>query len=56
MSLEQIFEGVGTKISDVRPTVNGWPASVDADLAPSRIARLELFELSRVGVKEAKGH
>jgi hypothetical protein len=67
MTLEKIFKNVGTKISDVRPTVHGRAARVDVDLvrrsdglalgrARSRIARGEFFELPGVGVKEAKCH
>ena len=53
MSLEQIFEDVSPEISDVRAAVNGRSASVDADLAPCRIARLKVFQLARISIKEA---
>src|SRR5258708_505964 len=56
MTLQQIFEDVGAKISNVRAAVNGRPASVHVDLARSGVARLELFELSRVSVKKANRH
>jgi hypothetical protein len=53
MPLEQIFEDIGAKISNVRPTVNGRPARVDADLAFGGIAGFEFFDLARIGVKKA---
>jgi hypothetical protein len=56
MALKQIFEDVSAKVSDVCSAVDGRPASVDADCAPGRIARFELFDLARVGVKEAHCH
>src|SRR6266478_7163222 len=67
MTLQQIFENIGAKISNMRAAVNGRPTSVDVDLvrqpdglvpwrARSGVAGLELFELSRVGVKETNRH
>src|SRR6267143_2375108 len=67
MTLQQIFENIGAKISNVRAAVNGRPTSVDVDLvrrpaglvpwrARSGVARLELFELSRISVEEANRH
>jgi len=56
MALEQIFEDVGAEISDVRPAVNGWAACVDTDRTFGGIARFELFDLARVGVKKAQGY
>jgi len=56
MTLKQILEDVSAKISDVCAAIDGWPASVDADCVPGRIARFELFDLARVGVKEAHCH
>ena len=53
MLLEQILEDIRAKVADMRAAVDRWPASVDVDLASGRIARLELFELARVSVKEA---
>ena len=53
MTLEQIFKNVGPKISYVRPTINRRPASVDTDGAVDGVARLELFDLTRVRVKKA---
>ena len=38
VALKQIFKDVGAEISDVGAAVNCRPASVDADLARSRIA------------------
>ena len=56
MSLQQVLEDISAEVSDVRATVNSRSACVDADLAGSWIARLELFELPRVGVKETQRH
>jgi hypothetical protein len=56
MALKQILEDVSAKISDMCPAVNGRSASVDADWARCRIARLEFFDLARVSVKEAQRH
>jgi hypothetical protein len=53
MSLKEIFEDIGAKVSNVRPAVNGWPARVNANLALGGIARFEFFDLARVGVKKA---
>ena len=54
--LQQIFENVGAKISDVSAAVNRRPAGVDVDLAILRVARLKFFDLARVGIKKAKRH
>ena len=56
MALKQIFEDVGAKIPDVCAAVDGWSASVHADRPCAGIARLEFFDLTRVGVKEARRH
>src|SRR3979411_3009903 len=67
MALQQICEKIGAKISNVGAAVNGRPTSVDVDLvrrsdgfvpwrARSGVASLELFALSRIGVKEANRH
>ena len=56
MPLEQIFEDVGAKISDVRVAVNRRPAGVHLHRATVRIERPELLDLARVGVKETQGH
>jgi hypothetical protein len=56
MALKQIFKNVGPKISYVRPTINGRPASVDTDGAVDWVARFELFDLTRVRVKKAQRH
>src|SRR6266404_7366342 len=67
VTLQQIFENIGAKISNMRAAVNGRPTSVDVDLvrgpaglvswrARSGVARFELFALSRIGVKEANRH
>ena len=50
MPLQQIFENVRAKISDVGMAINRWPASVHRDVG--RIARGELLQLPRVGVKQ----
>jgi hypothetical protein len=46
MALKQIFKNVGPKISYVRPTINGRPASVDTDGVVGWVARFELFDLT----------
>jgi hypothetical protein len=46
MALEQVFEDVSAKISDVRAAVNRRPTGVNVDLVRSGIARSELFEFS----------
>jgi hypothetical protein len=56
MALEQVFKDIGAEVSDVRAAVNGRPASVDTDGAFGRIARFELFDLTRVRVKKAHCH
>src|SRR4029453_4677062 len=56
MTLKQIFEDVSAKISDVCAAVDSRSASVDTDRPRGRIARLELFDLARVGVKQADWH
>jgi hypothetical protein len=56
MALQQIFEDIGAKISDVRAAVNCRPASVDTDRARGGIARFELFELTGVCIKKSKPH
>src|SRR5439155_676838 len=56
MTLKQIFEDVGAKISDVRAAVNGGPTSVDADLGFGGIAPLEFFDLARVSIKKTERH
>jgi hypothetical protein len=56
MTLQQIFEDISTKVSDVCAAINRGPARVHADLAGSWIARLELFKLPRVGVEKANRH
>jgi len=56
MTLEQIFEDVSAKISDVRAAVNRWAASVDVDVVRCRIPRPEFLELSRVRIKKAECH
>ncbi len=53
--LEQILEDVRTKISNVRAAVNSRPACVHLDESHG-IARVELFDLARVRVKEAQRH
>lgn len=52
MALQQIFENVGAKISDVRAAVNRWAASIDVDVVRCRIPRPEFLKLSRVGIKK----
>ena len=49
MSLQQIFEDVGAKISDVRVTVNRRSAGVH--LYRGRFQRREFFDLARVGIE-----
>jgi hypothetical protein len=56
MALQQIFENVGAKISDVRAAVNRWAARIDADVVRRRIPRPEFLNLSRVGIKKTECH
>ena len=56
MALQQIFENVGAKISDVRAAVNRWAARIDVDVVRCWIPRVEFLKLSRVGVKKTECH
>ena len=56
MTLEQIFEDIRAKISDVRVAVNRRSAGIHLYVAPGRIERAEFLDLSRIGVKETDWH
>ena len=56
MSLEQIFEDIRPKISDMCAAVDGRSTSVDTNLSFSGIARLKFFELTRVSIKKTERH
>ena len=56
MSLEQILENIGAKISDVRVAVNGWPAGVHLHRATIRIERTELLDFTRIGIEKTQCH
>ena len=52
MPLEQIFENIGAKISDVRAAVNSRPAGVHLHRTTIRIERTELLDFARIGIKK----
>jgi len=54
--LEQILEDIRAEISDMSAAVDRWPAGVDVDLASGCVARLEILDLPRVGIKEPQRH
>ena len=53
--LEQIFEDIRTKISDMCTAVYRRPTGINCDLA-SGVTRLEILELTRVSVKKPQRH
>ena len=54
--LEQIFEDIRTKISDMCTAVDRRPTGIDVDLASGCVTRLEILELTRVSVKKPQRH